>query len=316
MLRVPSLLGCLVAGLLSWHVTLAQDLTPRAYVITPTGSNAVILTYVNSEGNVTLPGGVPITDAHANISAPVASYYRGLDFFGRSANFTISVPYGFGDFKGEVKDAPREERRSGSLDASARFAVNLLGGPAMTAAEMAKWHQSVLLGASLIIVAPTGQYDPTRLINWGSNRWAFKPELGYSERWGDLLLDAYAGGWFFTENSEFFSHNMYFSGTNTRTERPVGAVEAHLSYDVKPRLWISLDANYWWGGQISLNGVQNPTTDQANSRVGVSASVPITRHQAVKASFSDGAFARYGGTYKTISVAWQYSWLDAPASHR
>jgi hypothetical protein len=181
---------------------------------------------------------------------------------------------------------------------------------------MAKWHQSVLLGTSLTIVAPTGQYDPTRLINWGSNRWAFKPELGYSERWGDLLLDAYAAGWFFTENSEFFSHNMYFPGTNTRSERPVGAVEGHLSYDIKPRLWISLDANYWWGGQISLNGVQNPTTDQANSRVGVSASVPITRHQSLKASFSDGAFARYGGDYKTISVAWQYSWLDAPASHR
>ena len=123
-------------------------------------------------------------------------------------------------------------------------------------------------------------------------------------------------GWFFTENSEFFSHNMYFPGTNTRTQRPVGAIEAHLSYDVQPRLWISLDANYWWGGQISLNGVQNPTTEQANSRVGVSASVPVTRHQSVKASFSDGAFARYGGSYKTISVAWQYSWLDAPASHR
>jgi hypothetical protein len=316
MLRVPSLLACLVAGLWSWHATLAQDLTPRAYVITPTGSNAVILTYVNSEGNVTLPGGVPITDAHANISAPVASYYRGLDFFGRSANFTISVPYGFGDFKGEVREAPREERRSGSLDAIARFSVNLLGGPAMSAAEMAKWHQSVLLGASLTIVAPTGQYDPTRLINWGSNRWAFKPELGYSERWGDLLLDAYVAGWFFTENSEFFSHNMYFPGTNTRSERPVGAVEGHLSYDVQPRLWISLDANYWWGGQVSFNGVQNSLTEQGNSRVGVSASVPVTRHQAVKMSFSDGAFVRYGGNYKAISVAWQYSWIDKPASHR
>jgi hypothetical protein len=315
-LRLSCLLGCLVAGLFGGHTTLAQDLTPRAYVITPTGSNAVILTYVNSEGNVTLPGGIPITDARASISAPIASYYRGLNLFGRSANFTISIPYGFGDFKGEVKDAPQEQRRSGSLDAAARFAVNLLGGPAMSPAEMAKWHQSVLLGASLTIVAPTGQYDPTRLINWGSNRWAFKPELGYSQRWGNWLLDAYVAGWFFTENSEFFSHNMYFHGTNSRSERPEGAVEGHLSYDIKPRLWISLDANYWWGGQVSLNGVQNPLTEQDSSRVGVSASVPLTRHQSVKMSFSDGAIVRYGGNYKTISVAWQYSWVDASASHR
>jgi len=114
MLRVPSLLGCLIAGLLSWHVTLAQDLTPRAYVITPTGSNAVILTYANSEGSVTLPGGVPITDARSNVNVFAASYYRGLDFFGRSANLTITVPYGFGDFKGTVFDVPDEQRETRS----------------------------------------------------------------------------------------------------------------------------------------------------------------------------------------------------------
>jgi hypothetical protein len=312
---VAWLFGGLVACLCDCGTTLAQDLNPRAYVITPTGSNAVILTYANSEGNITLPGGVPITDARSNIDVLAASYYRGLNFLGRSANLTISVPYGFGDFKGTVREVPAEQRRSGSLDSAVRFSVNLFGGAAMTPAEMAKWRQDVLLGVSLIIVAPTGQYDPTRLVNWGSNRWAFKPELGYSERWRDLVLDAYIAGWFFTENSEFFSHNIYFPGTNTRTERPVGAIEAHLSYDIKPRLWISLDANYWWGGQVSLNGVQNPLTEQGNSRVGVSASVPLTRHQAVKASFSDGAFVRYGGNYKTISVAWQYSWFDGQTHH-
>lgn len=315
-LRVLWFLGCLVAGLGSCGSTLAQDLNPRAYVITPTGSNAVIFTFAHTEGSIELPGGVPITDATSNVNVLAAGYYRGLDFFGRSANFTIVVPYGFGDFKGTVNEVPADDRRSGSLDSILRFSVNLIGGPAMKAAEMAKWRQGILLGASLTVVPPSGQYDPTRLINWGGNRWAFKPELGYSERWRNWVLDTYVGGWFFTENSEFFSHNMYSPGTNTRSERPVGAIEAHLSYDVIPRLWISLDANYWWGGQMSTNGVQNPQTEQGNSRVGISASVPITGHQAVKASFSDGAFARYGGNYKAISVAWQYSWIDGPAPRR
>jgi hypothetical protein len=54
------------------------------------------------------------------------------------------------------------------------------------------------LAAAVKVVVPTGQYDPTKLINNGSNRWAFKPELGYSERWGHWLLDAYGGAWFFT----------------------------------------------------------------------------------------------------------------------
>ena len=63
----------------------------------------------------------------------------------------------------------------------------------------------MLLGASLVVIAPTGQYDPMHVINWGINRWAFKPELGYSQRWGHWVLDGYGGVWFYTTNSAFFS---------------------------------------------------------------------------------------------------------------
>ena len=290
----------------------AQDLTPRAYVVAPVGSNAVVLTYSHLGGSVQLSSASPLTAAHSDVDLAIAGYYRSFDFFGRSANFTVSVPYGFGDFKGTVAEVPKESRRSGSLDVIARLGVNLLGGPAMQPAEFTKWRQNVLLGASLTVVAPTGQYDPTRLINFGGNRWAFKPELGYSQRWGNWVLDAYLAGWFFTDNSEYFSHNSYFPGTQSREQRPVGAVEAHLSYDVQPRLWISLDANYWWGGEIQLNGVTNPLTEQSSSRLGVTASVPLTSHQSIKLSLSDGAYVRYGGNYRSISLGWQYGWLNAP----
>lgn len=96
---------------------------------------------------------------------------------------------------------------------------------------------------SLKLVAPTGQYDSTKLINWGANRWAFKPEIGYSHRWNHLVLDGYGAVWFYTTNPEYFSHNVYFPGTQAQSERPVIAFEGYLSYDIKPRLWISLDGN-------------------------------------------------------------------------
>jgi hypothetical protein len=111
----------------------------------------------------------------------------------------------------------------------------------MAPQEFAKWQQHILLGVSLKIVAPTGQYDPRVLINWGTNRWAFKPEIGYSQRWAHWVLDGYAGVWVFTKNPEFFSHNQYFPGVQSQTQRPVMEFETHLSYDVRPRLWISLD---------------------------------------------------------------------------
>ncbi len=178
--------------------------------------------------------------------------------------------------------------------------------------EFRTWRQKMLIGASLKIIAPTGQYDPTKLINWGNNRWAFKPELGYSERWGHWVVDAYAAAWFFTTNQEFFSYNQYVPGLQMQSENPVVAFEGHVSYDFKPRLWLSFDANFWHGGETSINGVSNPITDQRSSRIGVTAAIPITKHQSLKFSYNNGAYINYGGNYQNASVAWQYSWNGWP----
>jgi hypothetical protein len=120
------------------------------------------------------------------------------------------------------------------------------------------------------------------------------------------------GAWFFTTNPEFFSRNAYFAGTRAQSQKPIAALEAHLSYDVRPRLWISADVNFWYGGKTSLDGVENPNTLQKSSRIGLTASVPLSRHQSLKAGYADGAYIRFGGDYKVVSVAWQYSWFGKP----
>jgi hypothetical protein len=312
-----TLSGMMIRSLRPWHwvgvlpwclvrPALAQDLAPRAYVITPVDSNAIVLTYSHLDGGLQFQGAAPITDATATVNLPIVSYYHSLDFLGRTATVTVAVPYGVGDFHGTVADVPSSAHRTGFLDSVVRFAVNLIGGPAMEPAEFVRWHQNTLVGMSLTISAPTGEYDPTRLINYGSNRFSFKPEIGYSRRLGNWLLDAYGGGTFFTRNAD------YYPSGRSQTEAPVGSFEGHVSYDFSPRLWVSLDANYWWGGATSLNGVENPATDQKNSRVGMTAAFPLTRSQSIKVSVSDGAYIRYGGNYKAISAAWQYGWIGWP----
>ena len=182
----------------------------------------------------------------------------------------------------------------------------------MDLSEFAKYQQKTVLGVSLKVVAPTGQYDPQRLINLGANRWAFKPEVGYSWRRGHWMLDGYGGVWFYTRNPEFFSRNAYVPIVQVQTQEPIMALEGHLSYDVKPRMWVSLDGNFWYGGRTSLNGVQNPSTLQRNSRLGGTGSFPITRRQSIKASYSHGTYVRFGGNFHNLSVAWQYSWVYRP----
>jgi hypothetical protein len=298
---------CLAAG-----ICRAQDLAPRAYVITPLHSNAVTLTWAFYDGSINYNGALPVSGATGTYDVEIFSYYHSFSFFGRSANIVASLPYALGTFKGTTLGAEQHLYRSGLLDSSFRFSVNLKGGPAMPVQKFAKWHQKILLGASLKVIAPTGQYDPTKLINWGSNRWSFKPEFGYSERWGKWVLDGYLGVWLFTTNNDFWSRNSFYPGTRSQTQEPIGSFEGHLSYDFKPRLWASLDGNYWFGGKTSINGVQNPVTEQANSRIGGTVSVPISKHQSLKFSYNNGTYIRFGGNYQNVSAAWQYSWLGKP----
>jgi len=292
----------------------AQDLAPRAYLITPLHSNAINLTYSLYNGGLDFNGVVPIKGATGTYSVPSISYYHSFSLFGRSANIAAGLPYGVGIFQGSVLGTKQEIYRSGLLDLGLRFSVNLKGGAAMPISQFMKWKQKTVLGASLRVVAPTGQYDPTKLISWGINRWAFKPEVGYSQRFGKWILDGYAGVWFFTTNQKFFS----IPSPQPETQSPIGAFEGHLSYDAKKfrgkptPLWFSLDGNFWLGGTASINGTVNPATRQTSSRIGFTAAVPLSQHQSIKASFSTGTYVRFGGDYQNLSVSWQYSWLGRP----
>jgi hypothetical protein len=292
----------------TWSILWAQDLSPRAYIITPLHSNAVTLTYSFYSGSILFSGAAPITGATGTYSVPIAVYSHSFNFFGRSANVNASLPYGVGTFQGNVIGSEEQIYRSGLLDFGSRISVNLKGGPAMPVREYAKWKQKTLLGVSLRVVAPTGQYSSTKLVNWGANRWGFRPEFGYSRLVGKWLFDGYAGAWFYTTNPNYYSP----LGNSTEWQRPIGSFETHLSYDVKPRLWFSLDGNFWFGGLSSVNGVPNLDTRQVSSRIGATGSIPIGKHQSIKVAYNNGAYTRYGNSLQSVSVAWQYSWLGRP----
>jgi hypothetical protein len=171
------------------HSCPAQDLAPRAYLITPLHSNAVTLSSAFFSGDIDYNGGLPINDATGTYNIAIFSYYHSFSLFGCSANMVASLPYGVGHFNGVLVDE-QNLYRSGLTDPVFRFSVNLKGGPAMPVQQFLKWKQKVLLGASRKVVAPTGQYNPTELINWSGNRWAFKPDFGYSQGRGKWVFDA------------------------------------------------------------------------------------------------------------------------------
>ncbi len=109
----------------------------------------------------------------------------------------------------------------------------------MTVPEFIKHREHLIIGASVTVVVPVGQYDPARLVNPGANRWAAKPEIGFARRMGRWAFDAYAGMWMFSTNSKFYS------GASVREKKVMPSLEFHLGYYLRPRMWVSFDSNFW-----------------------------------------------------------------------
>ena len=99
-----------------------------------------------------------MSGATGTYSVPIFSLYHSFSFFGRSANVVASLPYGVGNFHGTAFGVENHLYRSGLLDSAFRVSVNLKGGPSMAPQKFVKWKQKVLLGSSLKVIAPTGQY--------------------------------------------------------------------------------------------------------------------------------------------------------------
>ena len=276
-----------------------QELEPRAYRTIPVGLNFVLFTYIFSSGNVVTDVASPVQDLDLDLSIAVVSYLRSFGLFGRSSSFTISVPYGFISGSGRLQGELVADSRSGAADTRMRLLVNLLGGPAMSPKEYAEFGQRRNLGVSLTVVPPSGQYDPTRFVNFGTNRWSFKPEIGYSSIKGRWILDAAVGAWFFTTNDNFVGLK--------REQDPIGSFQAHLSYNITPLFWLALDANYFTGGQTTING-EDKADLQRNSRIGLTLSLPLRPRQSLRLAAETGAFTSIGADFDRVLISYLYRW--------
>jgi len=279
----------------------AQQLEPRAYSPAPVGLNIFGLGALYTSGGVVTDAALSIQNVQARVYTMVPYYGRTFGLFGRLANVTVVTPFAEADVHGDVQEVSRSVDRSGLLDPQVRFAVNLLGGPALTPQEFRQRKPETTLGASITVVAPFGQYDPAKLINLGANRWACKPELGLSQPVGDWVFEFYAGIWLFEANDNFF-------GGQVRRQDPLASYQAHIVYEVRPRLWAAVDYTYFVGGETTVNG--KPQNDrQGNSRGGLTLSAPIKRDQSLKLTWSRGVSTRIGSSFDTMGVAWQWTWF-------
>lgn len=278
----------------------AQELEPRAYRTMPTGLNAAAFVYIFSSGNVVTEPSTPIEDLEAEVHTVVLGYVRSFGLFGRSANLMLSMPYVYMSGSATIGGSFVEADRAGWATPRVRLAVNLLGGPALKPKEFAQYKQGRNLGVSLTVAPPGGQYTSDHLINFGTNRWAFKPEIGYSSIKGQWIFEGAVGVWVFTTNTDA-------PGGVTRRQDPIGNFQGHISYNFTPSLWLALNANYFTGGKTSIDGADKDDL-QKNSRVGLTLSLPAGRGKSVKLAAHTGAITSVGADFDIATIAYQVIW--------
>ena len=287
-----------------------QDLDPRAYVHVPVNSTFLVWGLGVSDGSVVTDPTLLVTDVKATVVTPSFGIGRSFDLFGRTAQAFAAVPFSSADVSGQVGGAGATTSRAGLSDMRLRLSWLVRGAPAGSVVDVAKAPRRTIIGMSLNVAAPTGEYFPDKLINLGTNRWAFRPEFAVSQPVGQRwLLDTYAGVWFFAANHESYP------GTLRKTQSPMGAFQAHMSYNLTRRLWAAFDVTYYVGGRITVEGVA-PTDLQSNLRMGGTLAVPVGQRHSIKIAASSGAIVRLGADFTTFSVAWHTAWVPRPTPTR
>ncbi len=263
----------------------AQELTPRAYWPAPKGTKVVTLGYSHVSGDVVPDPSLPVTGVDSKIDTLNLGYLQTISLWGRTANIVVSAPYSDGDTSGDGNFGERLNREYKGLgDVSVSLSVNFMGAPTMTPEQFQALlrNPKPIIGGSLKLVAPTGDYDSDKLINVGANRWAMKAELGVilplNTNW---LIEAAIGSWFFEDNDDFFAGL-------TREQKPIAAVQAHLIRTFNSGLWLSLDGSYYKGGRSTVEGRKLDDL-QRDSKLGITMHYPITRRNVVKLGYSIGS---------------------------
>ncbi len=280
---------------------MCQELEPRVYSAAPVGTNFVVASSAISKGDVSLDPSLPLSDVHASITTTTLSFTRTFPLAGRTASWSVLVPYVNGRISGAVYGETAAATRDGFPDSRLRFAINVLGR-ALTPAEFARRKPGATLGVAVTAIVPTGTYDPTRFINIGSNRWSVKPEIGTEIPMGKWFADFSAGVWLFGENRNYFGGQML-------RQAALATYQIHAGYSFRSGQWLAVQGGYYAGGATTA-GAARPINALSNSRYGLALAQPLGGGVSAKFSWSHWLSGTYGQNFSTIGVALQYVWFD------
>jgi len=293
---------CLVLAVL--HIpdrACGQFNDPRAYEHTPVGTNQIELGYTYLHTNSSLDTSLIVAGSSLNINQGIIDYTRYFGLFHHLMWVEAGVPVA--GLSGSISSTNIQGSNTGAGDSSYAFAMLLKGGPALSAEQFEHYQPTTTLGLSLTMTAPTGSYQPNKILNLGSDRWSFKPELAWSQPFGREQrweFDAYA-------NVSFYTDNTSYHGKEILRQDPLPAIEGHLSYSFTDNIWASVDTRYSFRGTTSVDGVSQHNSQQ-NFILGAEMNISLNSRNTLIFEFGKAIAHNNGPSVTGFSVRYDYTW--------
>ena len=290
-----------VLSLLLTNTSISQELEPRNLTNLPVGSNFIVGAYSYSRGNILLDPALPIRDLESNLHTFAAGYLRAFNLFGLSSKVDVVVPFAFGDWDYTFEAESVSRKIDGFGDPRFRISVNILGAPVLDKDGFKDYNIETIVGFMLQVIAPFGNYDPSQLINLGSNRWIFRTHMGIAHAIGEWIFEVYFGGLFFTNNSEFLND------LNLK-QYPMLTASTSIIRALRDWGWVSLDIAYGYGGRTEINGVPRNTLI-STFRFGATLVHAIDKKNSLKLTLTSGRRIERGPDFNAIGLSYTYAFF-------
>lgn len=283
------------------HQACAQFTDPHNYDNTAVGTNQVELAYTYARSDVSIDTGLVIAGAKFSLNAGTVDYSR---YFGLANHLMwVNGAVPIAGLSGSVTGTNIRGSVNGTADSSYQVAALLKGGPALSVADFDNYKPETIAAVSFSVAVPSGQYNGNTLLNLGSDRWLFRPEIALSHPIGPKQkwqLDTYA-------NCEFYTDNHSYHGTKVLSEQPLPGFEGHVSYSFSDKLWAALDTRYSLRGDTSINGVDQNDSQQ-NFIIGSELNLALNFQHSLVFEFAKALVHRNGTAYTGFTVKYNFVW--------
>jgi hypothetical protein len=265
------------------------------------GINQLELAYAYVRSNTSIDTSFIVSGAKFNLNQGLIDYTHYFALLHRMAWVEASVP--IANLSGAITGTDITGSTTSAGDSGYTAAMLLKGGPALSPEQFANAVTTTSIGLGLSVTAPTGQYDPNKLLNLGSDRWSFKPELAISKPFGPeqrWVFDAYANTYLYTDNTSY-------RGAQVLRQRGLFGLEGHISYTINDKMWASLDTRYSFRGDTTVNGV-NQDNSQQNFIIGCEVVVSPNSRNSFTFGFAKAAVHKNGPSLTGFTVKYDYIW--------